>query len=68
MNITLYTTSCPNCKILEKLLEIKKVKYNIITDTQLMVEMGFLSVPQLKVDDILMDYNSAKVWVSKYND
>jgi glutaredoxin len=68
MNIILYTTGCPNCKILEKLLKLKKINYNSITDIQKMIEMGFLSVPQLYVDGILMDYNSAKAWVSKYND
>ena len=68
MEATLYTTGCPNCKILEKMLNMKNIKYSTITDINLMIEKGFKSLPQLEADNVLMDYNSAKVWVAKYND
>ena len=68
MSVVLYTTGCPNCKMLEKLLDINKIKYSTITDTNIMLNKGFKSVPQLEADDVLMDYNSAKVWVANYND
>jgi hypothetical protein len=50
------------------MLNIKNINYSTITDIELMVKKGFRSVPQLEADNVLMDYNSAKVWVSKYND
>ena len=65
--MTLYTTGCPNCKMLEKLLDSKNIKYSTITDVEAMIKKGFQSVPQLEADSVLMDYNSAKVWVNKYN-
>lgn len=67
MSVVLYTTGCPNCKMLEKLLDINNIKYSTITDINVMLDKGFKSVPHLEVDDVLMDYNSAKVWVNKYN-
>lgn len=53
--------------MLEKLLDINNIKYSTITDINVMLDKGFKSVPHLEVDDVLMDYNSAKVWVNKYN-
>lgn len=67
LNVSLYTTGCPNCKMLEKLLDSKNIKYSTITDVNTMLDKGFKSVPQLEVDDVLMNYNSAKAWVNKYN-
>lgn len=68
MEVILYTTECPNCKILKKMLDIKNITYSTVTDLNLMIEKGFQSLPQLEADNVLMDYNSAKVWVAKYND
>jgi glutaredoxin len=68
LSVILYTTGCPNCKMLEKLLDIKNIKYSTITDINIMLDRGFKSVPQLEADNVLMDYNSAKAWVNKYND
>ena len=47
---------------------MKNIKYSTITDIDLMIEKGFKSLPQLEADNVLMDYNSAKVWVANYND
>jgi glutaredoxin len=68
LEVTLYTVGCPNCKILEKMLNMKSIKYSTITDINFMIERGFKSLPQLEADNVLMDYDSARVWVNKYND
>lgn len=54
--------------MLEKLLKLKNIEYNTITDTSLMINKGLKSVPQLEVDGVLMNYEVAKVWVDRYND
>ena len=54
--------------MLEKLLDLNKIEYSTITDINIMLDKGFKSVPQLEADSVLMDYNSAKVWVANYND
>lgn len=67
MEVKLYTTGCPNCKMLEKMLDMNDIEYSTITNVDTMIDKGFKSVPQLEVDGVLMDYNSAKVWVVNYN-
>lgn len=67
MEVILYTTGCPNCKILKKMLDLKNVTYSTVTDINIMINKGFKSVPKLEADGVLMDYDSAKDWVGCYN-
>ena len=64
--ITLYTTSCPKCKILEQKLKAKNIKYVEFTDVDRMIEMGFVNVPMLKVNDIIMDFTTANKWINEF--
>lgn len=64
MVVTLYSTNCPKCKILEKKLEQKNIEFNIITDIETMVQMGMLSAPILQIDDKKMNYLEAVQWVN----
>ena len=48
--ITLYTTHCPKCRVLEKKLAQKNVQYNEITDVSEMQKLGIKSAPVLEVD------------------
>jgi len=59
MNITLYTTHCPKCKVLEIQLQKKGLKFNTIEDEQIMIERGFSTAPILEVDGEVMDYTAA---------
>lgn len=63
--ITLYTTHCPQCQILKKKLIEKKIEYVEFTDADKMIEKGFLSVPMLEVDDILMNFTTANKWINE---
>ena len=64
MQIILYTTGCPKCKALKKLLELKGIKYEESTSVDEMLSMGIAQVPMLKVDDELMNYNAANAWLN----
>ena len=66
--ITLYSTHCPKCNVLEKKLNIKKLKYTLVEDEDLMVEKGFLSAPMLEVDGKIMTFKEAIDWVDAYED
>ena len=56
--ITIYSTGCPRCNVLEKKLEQK--------DMEVMLSMGIKSVPMLQIDDgALMDYMNAVNWVKE---
>ena len=59
MRVTLYTTHCPKCKVLEKKLNSKNINYNEVTDTNIMISKGFTSTPMLEVDGTIMDFSQA---------
>jgi len=49
--MTLYTTGCPKCRILERKLDDKKLEYEKCEDKNTMAELGIRAVPVLKVED-----------------
>jgi glutaredoxin len=65
MDITLYTTHCSKCEILQEKLDAKNIKYEVCTDTKLMVSKGFRSAPMLEVDDKVMTFNEAINWIKE---
>lgn len=65
MKITLYTTHCPMCNILENLLERKDLSYEVVDDINVMIEKGFTAAPVLQVDDIIYNYPQAKLWIGE---
>ena len=64
MEITLFTTHCPRCKVLAKKLEQKGLKYNEVTDVEYMQELGFTTTPMLAVDCDIMDFKEAVDWLN----
>lgn len=61
--MVLYTTGCPRCEMLEKLLNDKGLKYEVCTDKDVMAGKGFETVPMLEVDGKTMNYKDAVRWV-----
>lgn len=64
MTVILYTTHCPKCKVLEKKLAAKNITYTEITNTDVMLEMGFDATPMLEVDGQIMDFKAASDWIN----
>jgi len=58
--ITLYSTHCPKCSVLEQKLKQKNIPYTIIDDEDLVVEYGrkhnMRSAPLLDVEGDAMDF------------
>ena len=50
--ITLYSTHCPKCVILEKKLREKHIQFKVCDDIDLMLKKGFTEAPMLEVDDV----------------
>ena len=67
MEVILYTTFCPKCKVLETKLKQKGIKYKEITDIDIMTEKGFMSVPMLEVDNFVMNFTEANTWINERN-
>ena len=63
--VTLYSTHCPKCIVLEKKLEAKNIKYNLIEDSDIMIEKGFMSAPILEVDEKIMQFKEANAWINE---
>ena len=66
MEIVLYTIGCPKCRVLEKKLKAKEIKYVECTDEDYMVEHGLTTLPYLSVDGEIMEYKQAVDWVNNY--
>lgn len=69
MSITLYTTHCPKCKVIELKLKQKDIKHDICEDVAEMQKLGIISAPALMVDGELLDFNKAVIWINtKWNE
>lgn len=64
MDITLYSTNCPKCVILEKKLSAANIDFHIETDVEVMRSKGFMSAPMLEVDGEVMDFGEAIKWTN----
>lgn len=62
--ITLYSTHCPRCCIIEKKLKSNGIEFEICDDEDAMLEKGFKEVPKLEVDGVLMDFKEANEWIN----
>jgi len=63
--IVLYSNGCPRCNILETALNSKKISYTKVSDTDKIVEKGFLTVPILEVDGKDMAFPEAYNYVKE---
>ena len=64
MQITLYSTGCPKCKVLTTKLDSKNIQYSIISDIDIMASKGIITVPVLDVDGNMLDFKAAVEWVN----
>ena len=65
MKVTLYSTNCPRCVVLEKKLDEKGIEYDLVTDEDVMINKGFMTAPMLEVDNEVMSFGEAVKWVNK---
>lgn len=59
MSITLYSTHCPKCKVIESKLKQVGLEYTEVTDVDEMLKRGFRMAPILEVDGQIMDFSAA---------
>ena len=62
--ITLYSTHCPRCVMLEKKMGMKNIEYKVNDDVDLMTEKGITTIPALEVDGKIMEFKEAVDWVN----
>lgn len=64
MDITLYSTGCPKCKVLKNKLDSKKITYTVDDNIDRMIEIGITTVPDLMVDGKLMNFKESIEWLN----
>lgn len=67
--ITLYTIDCPMCRVLEKKLNEKNVKFLTKNDKKELIKLGFYNLPVLEVEEgQFMNFKEAMNWIEEtYN-
>ena len=65
MNVILYSTNCPKCKVLKTKLNQKSIDYEEVNDVDAMVQKGFATVPMLEVNGVVYDFKQAVEWIGE---
>ena len=64
--ITLYSTNCPKCKVLETKLNKKNIEFQTCTDMDTMVSQGIKAAPALQLDNgNILNFADAVKWVNE---
>lgn len=64
MDIVIYSTGCPQCRVLEKKLESKGIAYMKNNNTEEMLGLGITAVPVLSINGELLPFADAVQWVN----
>lgn len=68
MEIIFYSTNCPKCKILEKKLTEKNIKFTKNNNVVEMAELGIDQVPVLSINGSLLNFVEANEWINERKD
>ena len=63
--VILYEHGCPRCKVLKSKLDQKGIKYEDISDVEVMKSKGFQEAPKLDVNGVVMDFKEAVKWIKE---
>ena len=61
--ITLFSTNCPKCRVLEQKLIAAGINFEIDSNMQEIIDHGFMSAPVLKVDNTYYDFKQGVDWI-----
>ena len=64
--ITLYSTGCPKCNILERRLTNDNIEFEIINDIDKLIDMGFQNAPVLQINDQFIVFEDAMKRLKAY--
>lgn len=69
MEVKLYSTRCPKCKVIETKLNNKGIDYQLELDidriNEFAKEEGITSAPILVVDGEALDFTHANTWLNR---
>lgn len=67
INIILYSTECPKCKILKQKLDEANITYIVCSDIEIIKNKGFRSVPMVEINNKIMNYLECINWIKEHN-
>lgn len=62
---TMYSTGCPQCRVLEMQLKKKGIEFDVVSDMDIMKQKGFMSMPVLEVDGEYLVFQKALQWIKE---
>lgn len=65
MDVVLYSTHCPKCKVLESKLKQKNISYKEVNSIGTMMQKGFTTVPKLEINGVIYDFKEAVEWIGE---
>jgi glutaredoxin-related protein len=65
MEVILFSNHCPKCNVLTQKLKQADIDYSEVNDEELMISKGFMQVPMLEVNGVIMDFTKAIKWVNE---
>lgn len=66
-SIELFTTDCPKCRLLKTMLVKRNMGFTEVTDIEAMTQMGLQTVPWLRVNGEMLDFERAVTWINEQN-
>lgn len=64
--ITLFSTNCPKCKVLEAKLTKNNIDFTICQNVDELIDKGILEVPILKIDkNTYLNFSEAIKWIKE---
>ena len=64
--VTLFTTHCPQCNVLEKVLKQNNIEFNTVDNQEEILKVAqenqIYTSPILQVDDKYMEFKEALAW------
>lgn len=64
MELVLYSTGCPKCRVLKKKLSDKGLTFKENSSVDDMEKLGITEVPVLSIDGKLLEFSAAIQWVN----
>ncbi len=65
MQVILYSTGCPKCNVLKAKLDNKNIKYDVVSNVDIIMSKGISTVPVLEIDGQLLEFKKAVDWVNE---
>jgi len=64
--VKIYSTHCPQCKVLEMKLTKAGIDFEVCDDVAVMNELGFKAAPMLETEDGVLGFSDAVKWVNSH--